>query len=185
MSKTRHVLLVILLPVAAALIAPATTFAQSTTDEIGFLYAGPLGFSTAADPPLAWGAGTAGEIQRGSAGGGGEFAVIHFPNRDCRPHFSDCYAQRSADLVVISGNGYHHFSTSDSSRVVRPFVTAGGGLAMAAHSAVVPVANGGIGVDWRRTRHTGFRLEVRDQMSVNVYGLAQFTVALRVGVLFR
>jgi hypothetical protein len=99
MSKTRHVLLVIVLPVAAALIAPATTFAQPRTDEIGFLYAGPLGFSTAADPPLAWGAGTAGEIQRGSAGGGGEFAVIHFPTRDCRPQSRRAVPMTSAPAI--------------------------------------------------------------------------------------
>ncbi|MBI2839822.1 MAG: hypothetical protein HYX75_16030 [Acidobacteria bacterium] len=82
---------------------------------------------------------------------------------------------------VMDINGYYHFSTGSSGRIV-PFAT--GGYTMFFRDGSVNLFNVGGGVDYRGGGRYGFRAEFRDHIW-SEYGESNHFYGIRVGVTFR
>jgi hypothetical protein len=173
----------IVLVVAAGTLWPARSFAQS--GGLGYALTGPMNISAFGDRTRGWSIGGGGERIRGNGGAGGEFEWVYSP-ADCKTEYGYRYCFRSAQFVVASANGYHHFNGGASRTRVRPFIGGGGGLAFVwGDCGGLPVGNVGGGIDMWKDEHVGLRIEARDQLAATPYGLYQLSFSIRVGLLFR
>jgi hypothetical protein len=159
---------------------PAQAAAQQASGY-GYAFAGPAAVSNIGIRSVAVNAGGGGELWLG--GGlsfGGELGVLTFPAVEQRT--SCCgNSARSASGLLLSANASRHFGSSDGETKWRPFMT--GGLSVVAGGGAIGLFNAGGGAERWISRHTGIRLEVRDQfiLAANPSVLLGF----RVGVVFR
>jgi hypothetical protein len=147
--------------------------AASAQAGTGYVTAGPAFVTGIGNRDYAWQVVGGGEVGAGHVRFGGTVEYVFLPEF----YKADAYGSSSAPaahLLGFAGHGSFYFNREYDARV-QPYIN--GGMTFYADGTMIPTLQIAGGVDWWASRHTGLRIEARQQ-----YG-AMFSV--RCGVVFR